>query len=308
MKQHPIPQNILDIEFKLFTKFTVREFVYMAVGVGFGGIFLYLFTKEQVPGIIAFPIFIVSSGMGLFLGLVPINDQKADVFLKNYIIAISNPTQRVWRNKDVDERFSKEDIQGQITASKGSMLRNIETKDKIEIIGSSTDSAPVNQFIDEGKLYEIEKEEAERLADIDKTLLKTDSSFQEKKIQIEGPQTPVSSVSKPTIQNAAINKVIITSTNANQYTIKQNQERAGFQIRVVDKKSIPIPNAIVTLKDKSGRVIFAQRSNSNGDAFSNRIIQNGTYIVDAKAENKTFPSLEIFAESSPINSVIITAE
>ena len=42
MKQHPIPQNVLDVEFKLFTKFTVREFAYIAIGFGFGGIFIQI--------------------------------------------------------------------------------------------------------------------------------------------------------------------------------------------------------------------------------------------------------------------------
>jgi len=49
MKQHAIPQNILDVEFKLFTKFTVREFLYVATGVVIGGAFLLMYARNSVP-------------------------------------------------------------------------------------------------------------------------------------------------------------------------------------------------------------------------------------------------------------------
>ena len=89
MKQHPIPQNILDIEFKLFSKFTIKEFVYIASGVGVGSIFLFTFASGKMPGIIAVPLFIIFSLIGLFFGIVKINDQKADTYFKNFIIAIT---------------------------------------------------------------------------------------------------------------------------------------------------------------------------------------------------------------------------
>src|SRR5690606_10949214 len=136
MKQHPIPQNILDIEFKLFTKFTVREFMYMAIGVIFGGIFLYLYAEQTLPAIIAFPIFIVSSGLGLYFGLIPINDQKADVYVKNYITAITSTTQRVWKSKELDRKLSKEELD----VTRGNMNRSADGKEKPQIIGSGFES------------------------------------------------------------------------------------------------------------------------------------------------------------------------
>ncbi len=105
MRQHAIPQNILDVEFKLFTKFTVKEFVYLVTGVTVGAIFIYLWTEGTLPGVLAFPIFLFFSSIGLILGLVPINDQPADQFIKNYITAINTPTQRVWQNAEFKEKI-----------------------------------------------------------------------------------------------------------------------------------------------------------------------------------------------------------
>ena len=64
MKQHAIPQNVLDVEFKLFTKFTLKEFAYLAIGVGIGGLFLYLTVGKQMPAIIGIPAFLIFSAIG----------------------------------------------------------------------------------------------------------------------------------------------------------------------------------------------------------------------------------------------------
>ncbi len=168
MKAHPIPQNILDIEFKLFTKFTVREFVYMAVGLGFGGIFLLLYSNGTIPALIAIPIFLFSTGCGLFLGLVPINDQNADIFLGNYFKAITRPTQRVWRNEQFDEKVQWIADQKGISLTAATMDRANATDTKNDmVIGGTSKSVPKNQFVEESVLNELDQEEAERLKELE---------------------------------------------------------------------------------------------------------------------------------------------
>jgi len=109
MRQHPIPQNVLDVEFKLFTKFTLKEFAYLATGVSIGGIFLYLTSRGDIPGVIGIPIFVIFAGLGTFFALVPINDQPADKAIANFFTAINRPTQRVWLNDKLkDERIKPE--------------------------------------------------------------------------------------------------------------------------------------------------------------------------------------------------------
>lgn len=110
MRQHPIPQNILDVEFKLFSKFTLKEFAYLAIGLGFGGLMIYLVVSKLIPGLIGIPICLLTSAAGIFLGLVPINDQDADVFIKNYVSAITAPTQRVWMNSEMQQARTKPEL------------------------------------------------------------------------------------------------------------------------------------------------------------------------------------------------------
>ncbi len=134
MRQHPIPQNILDVEFKLFTKFTLKEFAYLAIGLGIGGVLVYLMVGHTIPVIVGIPGLILSAGAGIFLGLVPINDQDADVFIKNYVNAITTPTQRVWLSKEMQEDRNKPSVK---PGADGKLVQK-SFKDKVtEIIGGN---------------------------------------------------------------------------------------------------------------------------------------------------------------------------
>ncbi|GAB4159288.1 MAG: hypothetical protein Fur003_3090 [Candidatus Dojkabacteria bacterium] len=164
MKQHPIPHNILDIEFKLFGKFTAKEFVYIAIGVGIGWIFLMLRSNGQMPGFIAWPVFFISSGIGLFLGLVPLNDQKADVFMGNYINAITRPTRRVWKNSQFDEQLETIAQERGVVLTKGTMARDLpqENNGNKNIVGGAPQLSN-NQFIPQQNLDLLEQEEKQKL-------------------------------------------------------------------------------------------------------------------------------------------------
>ncbi len=145
MRQHPIPQNILDVEFKLFTKFTLKEFAYLAIGLGIGGLLVYLMVGHTIPVIIGVPGLVLSAGSGIFLGLVPINDQDADVFIKNYVSAITAPTQRVWLSKEMQEERNKPSVK---PTADGKLVQK-SFKDKVsEIIGGNKQQViPENEEI-----------------------------------------------------------------------------------------------------------------------------------------------------------------
>ena len=134
MRQHAIPQNILDVEFKLFTRFTLKEFAYLAIGLGFGGLMIYLMVGGTIPAIIGVPIFLLSSAAGIFLGLVPINDQDADVFIKNYVSAITSPTQRVWMNKEMQQERNKPELK---PTSEGKLVQKGFKEKTTTIIGGN---------------------------------------------------------------------------------------------------------------------------------------------------------------------------
>lgn len=91
--QHPIPQNVLGVEFKLVGGLTLHQFGFLAVFL----FIAWIIYASGLPGFIKTPIATGVALLGVFLGLVPIQDRSADIWLKNFLFAVSSPTERVWR-------------------------------------------------------------------------------------------------------------------------------------------------------------------------------------------------------------------
>jgi hypothetical protein len=98
MKAHAVPQDIMNLEFKLFGNFlSLREFIFIAVGVALAWFFYFLMQKGVLPGLLAIPAILLFGLGGIMMGLVPIQDRPLDQWLVNYIAAIRKPTQRIWK-------------------------------------------------------------------------------------------------------------------------------------------------------------------------------------------------------------------
>ena len=262
MRQHAIPQNILDVEFKIFTKFTLKEFAYLAIGLGVGGIMIYLVVSGIVPPILGIPIFIVSSGLGAFLGLVPINDQDADVFIKNYITAITNPTQRVWLNKELKEKGAKPELKPD---EEGKLIpKDIKTKKK-KIIG---ESLPTRK-----DAVEIEDNDPRDMLD--------------KELSVDPQLTAILPSS---------NTLIITEENISKYqfNIASTDKLPGnINFWLSTKDSRPVPNVIVYLKSSDGKILYANKTGESGYFLTNKLWEPGTYMLEFQHPTYEFPKVQL---------------
>ena len=92
-KQHPIPQNFMDVEFKIVGDFTVRQFTYLCA-TGFP---MYLLFQSPVQGFIKSVLLIVLGLLGFLLVFVPIDDRGMDVWIVNFFKAVYANNRRVWR-------------------------------------------------------------------------------------------------------------------------------------------------------------------------------------------------------------------
>lgn len=260
MRQHAIPQNILDVEFKLFTRFTLKEFAYLAAGIGFGGIFLYLVGKGLFPGVIGIPIFVITSLSGIILALVPINDQNADVFIKNYVTAINKPTQRVWLNKEMKEERVKPDVK---PGEDGSLIQKGLKETKKKIIG--------------GNLLGLEKKEEPK-----------EKTFKEKKL----PQTIEEQKPKP------INPTVIQINDQNitnyQIDIKSLKQLPGnINIWLSTKELKPVPNVVTYLRDQNGKTLYANKTGPNGYFLTNKEWEQGIYSIEFQHTQYKFPKVQL---------------
>jgi|GEM_PF-4258752 len=92
-RQHPIPQNVMQVEFKLIGNLTIRQFVYAAVGI----VVFYIIITSPIPSLFKVPLGFISLIGGLAIAFLPLEDRGLDQWLRNFLSAIFTPTQRVWR-------------------------------------------------------------------------------------------------------------------------------------------------------------------------------------------------------------------
>lgn len=261
MRQHPIPQNVLDIEFKLFTRFTLKEFAYLALGIGTGGIFLYFSIRGDIPGAVGIPIFAILSGIGAFLALVPINDQPADKAIINFFTAINKPTQRVWLNQTLKEQRVKPLVAPQTNKKK--------------VIGAS------------------EKAEKEQKAQIfeeksgDDILAQADTQEENTEILEEKKENVI-------LQDDEYITITEENISKYQFPIKSvNQLPGNINIWLCTKDNQPLSNINTYLKDSNGKILYANRTGPNGYFLTNRIYPTGMYTVEFEGILSRVPKLKI---------------
>jgi len=95
-KQHAVPQNIMDVEFKLIGDLTMRQFSYLLVC----GIVAYI-SFTTVVGIFKLPLVVVFVLLGLGLAFLPVQERGLDDWIASFFRAINMPTQRIWKKEPV---------------------------------------------------------------------------------------------------------------------------------------------------------------------------------------------------------------
>ena len=95
-KMHAVPQNFMDVEFKLIGDLTMRQFTYLMIG----GVSAYL-TYSTVGGVFKWPFVLFLVILGLSFAFLPIQERGLDVWLVNLFKAIYSPTLRIWKKAPV---------------------------------------------------------------------------------------------------------------------------------------------------------------------------------------------------------------
>jgi len=300
MRQHPIPQNVLDIEFKLFGRFTVKEFVYIAIGVTIGGLFLYFWTEGMLSAVIAWPVFILFAGTGAFLGLVPINDQPADQFISNYITAITNPTQRVWQNEEFKDKLESM-AQTETLKPEGISIDQVKKDESKESTASITEDTPESK-----SQQKLDAEEEQKLKNIDVLFeetglspYNTNKQKHTKAKQIQEKNTvQVKQKQEENQSSKTQNQISITKENIDNYKVDNINVQLSGTVNMIlnDKRHQPVTQATAIFKDNFNKPILAMKSGKNGEILTNRILPKGNYQIEIHHEKYTFPKINFLVE------------
>ena len=95
MREHPVPQDITGYNFHIIGDMTIKQFAEVGVGVilGFG---IY---ATNLPGLIKWPLIVLSAGLGALAAFVPIEEQPVDHWIVTFIRVLYKPTKYYWRRK-----------------------------------------------------------------------------------------------------------------------------------------------------------------------------------------------------------------
>jgi hypothetical protein len=344
VKQHPIPHNILDIEFKLFGKLTLKQAAYIAIGVVTGGIFLLLRANGAIPDILAWPAFLILSGIGLFVGLVPINDQTADTLIANYFKAIGSPTRRVWKNAQFNERL--EVIKESKDAAAGVDDTSNQQHDKpalggADIVGSTTAGNPMTEnsnneiaSLDEEEKQkmdyfenlskqtessttipstgETERQYAERASARDETTIprETKELLLKNRAAMKQGASQMETEPTPTQKQTNNNQLVYASFSMGDLKVVPLQFKREANIpylQFVDSNNHPVPNSIVVIKDSNGTTVQAHRTNSDGLIVPTRPLTQGNYVIEIQSDKQKFPIVQYVADGAILDAIQVKA-
>ncbi len=330
MKQHAIPQNVLDVEFKLFGFFTIKEFVYLAVGLGSSGLVFYSWTntlanRPGLPGLVAIPIGIVLLLLTIFIVFIPVNDMKADKFLSNYIRAILAPTLRIWRNRKFDEKLDQITKARAAQVTTGTMDRSVtdsldpDSPASIKSVGLAKE---LDTF-ESKQTQAIDAEEQERLNQLEAQISQIDPATQNNKTedQVSIERSEKVDQYETSTATESINSVLDSSTKisleAESTPPSQSNVQATQRVIIVNQDTITkyqldlanfSPNAntlnffvcdinntpqtnVEYLIALNGKLVTEGKTDGNGWLTSSEL-PDGNYHVVFKSVNMDIPIVD----------------
>lgn len=163
MERHAVPQNIMEVEFKLFGALSVKQFAYLA---GFLMLALLIYFTP-LPGLLRFVLIILAVILGIFLSLIKINGQYSSVWLTNFIVAMFTSQERVWKKTGVVPDVFHEEVR----KTKEETLEKVKKEGRIK-----ASIAPLSKFEVKMTPTVADREEELRLKQIEQTMFGTDTS------------------------------------------------------------------------------------------------------------------------------------
>lgn len=249
MERHAVPQNIMEVEFKLFGALTVRQFGYLA-----GGLIIALvlyFTK--LPALLKFVMIIISVIGGLFLSLVKINGQNSSIWLTNFIVAMFTSQERVWKKTGVVPEVFKEEV----IKTREETLRKVKKQGRIK-----ASVTPLTKFETQAVVTEADKTEEALLQNI---------------AQQFNSDTP-NPISKQVTQNT-VQKQDKPQSGQGQIFVK------GY---VLDKTEKPVSGALISVNAEKGGFIGEALTDDRGFFKMDKSIEPGMYFASIAAERMNF--------------------
>lgn len=248
MDQHPIPRQITTFEFKLIGFMTLKQFLYLVIFCPIGYIAANLIPIPVVNILVG----VLIGGIGAAFAFIPIMDRPLDVWIKNMIKRMNSPSQYFFHKKNDPVYFLKDLF---FLDDPHLAVAHVETKEKLQ------------EYLQKQK-----------------TVQKEDTKQRDKqKVHINDLLH----------QNLQLPKTV-TEGQSHQTTTFSQQElgsvvKQPFISGVVkNRKQIPIPGILVTIKDKEGKQLRLLKTNPYGIFATYSSLPEEDYLFEVGDPNGNY--------------------
>lgn len=334
MERHPVPHNFMDVEFKLFGFFTVKQFGYLAVGF----ILSLLIYYSTFPEILKWIFIGISMGSGLVLALVKINGQPSVIYVQNFITSLFEPQERLWRktpvvpeilqesknatkiepNKELDNALSRIKVANIPDQPLAKLSEEEEKLDKYEsdnlnkidehfdflfnqvpeIQGEKTQTQVKNQIKNAPPKNETMFKKTSTIADSINQTLPGEKLY-------EGSNYAVSFKPMKSRVNRPVNFDVVNPTAA---VIKSNNTKLFLTGVVVDPSNQPLKSTRIDIIDLSGKLVRTLMTNNEGRFELINQLPGGDYYLDITKPDFNFDRISVNIEEGKLSDIIIKAK
>lgn len=334
---HAIPQNVTAFQFHLIGDMTLKQFLYLLVGVGVAYLVFVLFSGS-VP-IIAWPITFISAILGVAFAFIPISDRPLDYWLGSFLKAVYSPTKKVW-SKNGKKYTQEPQFFNRLLAyysSTTAPIQNIPTSPPtqqpiIQIIQNQPKPENPMQQADLptteelGKTVELAKEAQTLQTEIIKTerelnVIKQQNDTQAINQVMANLQKLFGEAAEIKRQIAAVNPDPLSSiakdkvkvTIVPPFVSKQTQIILTSLPNVIngivrDATGNYLENVVVVIYDKEGLPVRALKTNKLGQFSGSTPLPNGTYNIELEKDNLVFDTLQIILEGKVLPPLGVMAK
>lgn len=192
MEPHPVPQNIIDVEFKLFGSFSLRQFAKIFIGCIMG---VVTYAIEPIPGILRLVLIFIFVFGGILMAIVP----RFDVMVWGFVKALFISPRYVWvRELKTPEIFDIDKLTTLDTGKKVSSGVNAK-KVRLEEIGFTDENSRLQAFSDKEETVEDFVLDSTRQANFGRTYSQL---FGESSIPVKNQQEEISIPSKQSVETS----------------------------------------------------------------------------------------------------------
>lgn len=315
--EHPVPQNVTSFEFHLIGDMTLKQFAYLATGLGIAYLTFVLFFSSYPA--FSIPVIAISSLLGAAFAFLPIYDRPLDHWVGAFFKAVYSPTQGYWKTSHQKGKINPEDnlfknrlkfyLSGSLPAPRVEMkpapkpttpvLRPLAvSKFQTQIAAPVPAPQPTIQpKLQTTPPIQTKPDEYIKLAGEVKFL---QTKLAEAQQQITRLQTTPPA---PVIQPPKIQPQPVTVPQA-QVTVIQALKPANTQILltsfpniingiVSDDAGVYLEGVIVIIHDRSGVPVRAVKTNKLGQFAGATPLPSGVYTLTLEKEGYEFQILQV---------------